>query len=56
MDEIQTKIRELHQLRNDMEGAEGVDAQEVEDLQAGLDSLDAQWDTLTHDVEAEDQR
>ena len=56
MDEIQTKIHELEQLKKDMDGAEGVDAQEMEDLQAGLDSLDLRWDTLTDEIESEDQR
>ena len=56
MDEIQAKIHELQQLRKDMDGAEGVDAQELEDVQAGLDSLDLRWDTLTDEIESEDQR
>ena len=56
MDEIQSKILQLQQLRKDMDGADGVDSQEMEDLQAGLDALDSQWTTLTDDIEAEDQR
>jgi hypothetical protein len=56
MDEIQTKIRELEQLRKDMDGADGVDPEELEDLQAGSDALDTRWTTVTDDVEAEDQR
>ncbi|CAB4006965.1 dystonin-like isoform X1, partial [Paramuricea clavata] len=56
MDEIQTKIRELEQLRKDMDGADGVDPEELEDLQAGSDALDTRWTIVTDDVEAEGQR
>lgn len=56
MDEIQRKIHELQQLRKDMDGADGVDPQELEDLQADIDSLDTKWTTLTDDINAEETR
>ena len=56
MDEIQAKIRELKQLEKDMDGAEGVDANELEELQAELNSLDSRWTKLTDDIDSEDKR
>ena len=56
MEQLQPKITEMNELMSQMKDAEGVDPEELSQLQSELKDFDSRMDTLNDDISKEEDR
>ena len=56
MEQLQPKITELNDLMSQMKDADGVDAEELSQLQSELSDFDSKLTTLNEDIKKEEKR
>ncbi len=56
MEQLQPKITEMNELMSQMKDAEGVDPEELSQLQSELKDFDSRMDSLSNDISKEEDR
>ncbi len=56
MEQLQPKITEMNELMSQMKDAEGVDPEELSQLQSELKDFDSQLSTITEQITEEEKR
>ena len=56
MEQLQPRITELNELMSQMKDADGVDQDELSQLQSELKDFDSKMDTLSDDISKEEER
>lgn len=56
MEQLQPKITEINELMSQMKGAEGVDPEELSQLQAELADFGSRLSTVTEQIKDEEKR
>ena len=56
MEQLQPKITEMNELMSQMKDAEGVDPEELSELQSELKEFDSKIGTLNENIKSEEKR
>lgn len=56
MAQLQSKISQLREMSEQMEGADGVDANESEELKSELVAFNSRWSNVTEQIKDEEKR